>query len=84
MSRKITIYKYEGNTDWSVDVEDSYGKVHHVGYWDELSTNTRMIIESKARYVWKTEVEPKKDLLGDAIAECVKMDMDRGVEPSLD
>ena len=84
MSRKITIYKYEGNTQWSVDVEDSYGKVHHVGYWDELSTNIRMIIESKARWIWKTEVEPKEDLMGKAIAECVQMDIDRGVEPSLD
>ena len=43
-----------------------------------------MIIESKARWIWKTEVEPKEDLLGDAIAECVQMDKDRGVEPSLD
>ena len=43
MSRKITIYKYEGNTDWSAEAEDSYGKLHHLGYYNELSTNTRMI-----------------------------------------
>ena len=30
------------------------------------------------------EVKPKEDLLGNAIAECVQMDIDRDVEPSLD
>ena len=81
MSRKITIYKWQGNTQWSIDVEDSYGKVHHVGY-----TNTKdfQYLENKAEEIWKNEVKPKKDLLGDAIAECVQMDKDRGVEPSLD
>ena len=84
MSKKITIYKWQGNTQWSVDVEDSYGKEHHLGYYDELSTNVSAVIEAKARLIWKNEVEPKKDLLGDAIAECIQMDIDRGVEPSLD
>ena len=84
MSRKITIYKYEGNTDWSAEATDSYGKLHHLGYYNELSTNTRMIVEAKAKTIWKNEVEPKEDLLGNAIAECVQMDKDRGVEPSLD
>ena len=81
MSRKITIYKYEGNTQWSVDVEDSYGKEHHLGYFKEISLDG---IEILAEEIWKNEVKPKEDLLGDAIAECVQMDIDRGVEPSLD
>ena len=87
MARKITIYKWQGNTSYSVDVEDSYGKVHHVGYYrvanlDELTSIEE--IETKAEEVWANEVKPKEDLLGDAIAECVQMDIDRGVEPSLD
>ena len=95
MSRKITIYKYEGNTDWSVEVEDSYGKIRHLGYLrceviDELrflnhpNTVTQQNIIEQAEEIWENEVEPKEDLLGDAIAECVQMDIDRGVEPSLD
>ena len=82
MSRKITISKYQGNTDWSVEVKDSYSKLHHLGYvgnhFDE------QLLYAKAEYIWENEVKPKKDLLGDAIAECVQMDEDRGVEPSLD
>ena len=81
MSRKITIYKYQGNTHWSVDVEDSYGTEHHLGYYTWLNDEE---IEKKAKLIWSNEVEPKEDLLGNAIAECIQMDKDRGVEPSLD
>jgi hypothetical protein len=95
MSRKITIYKFSGNTDYSVNVEDSYGKEHHLGYISDGAIDslrflnypknvTRKNLIEQAEEIWKSEVEPKKDLLGDAIAECVKMDEERGVEPSLD
>ena len=86
MSRKITIDKYQGNTHYSVSVFDSYGTEHHLGYkgQGELHELGMSIIESSAEEIWANEVEPKKDLLSDAIAECVQMDIDRGVEPSLD
>ena len=42
------------------------------------------IIESKAEEIWANEVKPKEDLMSKAIAECIQMDIDRGVEPSLD
>ena len=84
MRRKITIHKWQGNTHWSVDVEDSYGKEYHLGYSRVLSESLHKHIEEKAEEIWKNEVEPKEDLLGNAIAECVQMDKDRGVEPSLD
>ena len=32
MSRKITIYKWQGNTQWSAECEDSYGCLHFLGY----------------------------------------------------
>ena len=38
MSRKITIYKWQGNTQWSVDVEDSYGTTHFIGYFNTLGS----------------------------------------------
>ena len=84
MSKKITIYKWQGNTQWSVDVEDSYGKEYHLGYYEILSPEILGEIEADAEMLWQNEVEPKKDLLGDAIAECIQMDIDRGVEPNLD
>ena len=96
MSRKIIISKYQGNTVYSVSVFDSYGTEHHLGYItneaiDELQflnyqTNghTNLSVIEQAQQVWGNEVKPKEDLLGDAIAECVKMDKERGVEPSLD
>ena len=85
MSRKITIHKYEGNTQWSVNVEDSYGKEYHLGYWINVDYDSfSSYIEEKAKEIWKNEVEPKEDLMGKAIAECIQSDIDRGVEPCLD
>ena len=87
MSRKITIYKYQGNTDWSVEVEDKYGKLHHLGYWVNVDYDSfSSYIEEKAEEIWEHETPPNKEdeLLANAIAECIQMDIDRGVEPNLD
>ena len=82
MSREIKIHKFEGNTQYSVHVIDSYGKEHHLGYWQHLENHD--LIYAKASHIWANEVEPKEDLLGNAIKECIQSDIDRGVEPSLD
>ena len=85
MSRKITISKYEDNTQWSVNVEDSYGKLYHLGYWVNVDYDSfSSYIEGKAKEIWKNEVKPKEDLLGNAIKECIQSDINRGVKPSLD
>ena len=85
MSRKITISKYEDNTQWSVNVEDSYGKLYHLGYWINVDYDSfSSYIEGKAKEIWKNEVKPKEDLLGNAIKECIQSDINRGVKPSLD
>ena len=95
MSRKITIYKFSGNTDYSVNVEDSYGKEHHLGYISDGAIDslrflnypknvTRKNLIEQAEEIWANEVKPKEDLLGDAIAECIELDKKRGVEPNLD
>ena len=81
MSRKIIIDKYQGNTHYSVSVFDSYGTEHHLGYYTWLNDEE---IEKKAKIIWVNEVKPEEDLLGNAIAECIQMDKNRGVEPSLD
>ena len=81
MSRKIVIDKYQGNTVYSVSVFDSYGTEHHLGYYTWLNDEE---IEKKAKIIWANEVKPEEDLLGNAIAECIQMDEERGVEPNLD
>tara|TARA_R110002020_G_scaffold468095_1_gene692119 strand:+ start:453 stop:728 length:276 start_codon:yes stop_codon:yes gene_type:complete len=91
MARKITISKYQGNTDWSIEVEDKYGQLHHLGYYPahqfvDKNKDDLTNIEGKAEEVWKNETPPdeKAELLSKAIAECIQSDIDRGVEPSLD
>ena len=81
MSRKITIHKYEENTQWSVNVEDSYDQEYFLGYYKELDSKH---IEEKAEKIWKNEVKPKENLLGNAIRECIQSDINRGVKPNLD
>ena len=88
MSRKIVISKYEGNTVYSVNVFDSYGTEHHLGYIhvsdiDSLEVNDRSIA-SCAHQIWADEVEPKEDLLGNAIGRCIEIDKENGLEPNLD
>ena len=84
MSRKINISKYEGNTHYSVHVINSFGTEHHLGYWSELDNSVMLVIEAKARVIWENEVEPKEDLLGKAIKECIEIDRKAGRLPSLD
>ena len=88
MSREIVINKYEGNTVYSVSVIDSYGVETHLGYLhhtelDKLIVNNTTIREHSEK-IWANEVKPEEDLLSNAIAECIKLDEERGVEPNLD
>ena len=81
MSRKINISKYEGNTHYSVSVTDKYGQEHHIGYYKHLYTNK---LQEKAEEIWSNEVKYEPSLLDKAIAQCVQIDIERGVEPLLD
>ena len=86
--RKINISKCEGNTHWSVHVIDSYGTEHYIGNLnvgdvDNLEVNDRSIA-SYAHQIWADEVEPKENLLSNAIGKCIEIDKERGVEPKLD
>jgi len=84
MSRKINISKHKGNTHYSIHVTDSYGTEHHIGYSSELGDDMLTEIERQARDIWANEVKPKEDLLSKAIANCIELDIKRGVEPNLD
>ncbi len=76
--RDYKITKYMNNTHYIVNVVDSYNQEH---------TSFFRTIEECHQYVykvWENEVKPKEDLLSKAIANCVKLDINRGVEPILD
>ena len=77
--RNVTISKTNG-TMWTCEVTDSYG-ITHVNYFKtelEASKWTYYICENEDIKV------DSDDLMSKAIAECIKMDEERGVEPNLD
>ena len=75
MSRKITIDKHQGNTHWSIEVEDSFGQKHHLGYSSNLDKlYISSAIEDKAMDIWSNEVQKDEDLLGKAIENCIEID----------
>ena len=76
--REIKINKYKGNTHYSVHVVDGYKTEHHLGYYNELGINLHSI-QKKAEEIWANEVKPKEDLLGKAIAQCIKLDKKAGI-----
>ena len=65
---------------WKCEVTDSYG-ITHVNYFE-----TKEDCMKQVYYTWENEDNTvnSDELLSKAIAECVQMDIDRGVEPSLD
>ena len=81
MSRKIIISKYKDNTHYSVHVVDGFGQEHHLGLLEYFTSSE---IDDKAHHIWNNEVKREVSSMDKAIAECVKMDIDRGVEPILD
>ena len=83
MSREIIINKYEGNTHYSVNVIDSYGKEHHLGYYGIGPLNTSNI-QTQAEEIWANEVKPEVDLMAEAIKECIKIDRKAGRLPNLE
>jgi len=81
MSKKINISKYEGNTHYSIDVIDSFGVEHHLGYYKQYSIYN---IEKIAKEIWANEVKPEEDLMAKAVLDCICLDEIRGVKPDLD
>ena len=81
MGRKIVIETYEDNTVYSVNVFDSYGTEHHLGYYTWLNDEE---IEKRAKIIWSNETKNEVDLMSKAIKECIEIDKKSGIEPSLD
>ena len=77
--RNVKITKANG-TMWKCEVTDSYG-ITHVNYWETQEQASKWTY-----YIWENEdnVVDVDELETKAIQECIQMDIDRGVEPSLD
>ena len=54
-----------------------------MGDVDSLEVNDRSIA-SYAHQIWLDEVEPKENLLSNAIGRCIEIDEENGLEPDLD
>ena len=65
---------------WRTSVYDSYGK-YYENYFETKEEANKWIY-----YIWENEDNKvnSDDLMSKAIAECIQMDEERGVEPNLD
>ena len=78
--RNCNISKKQNAKMWTCEVTDSYG-ITHVNYFETEEDASKWVY-----YIWENEDNKvnSDDLMSKAIAECVKIDIERGVEPSLD
>ena len=78
--RNCNISKKQNAKMWTCEVTDSYG-ITHVNYFETEEDASKWVY-----YIWENEDNKvdKDDLMSKAIAECIQMDEERGVEPSLD
>ena len=79
MSRKININKYQGNTVYSVYVEDSFGQEHHLGYYNKLTPEIMSEIEADAEMLWQNEVKNEPSSMDLAISALIKLDEQSGI-----
>lgn len=84
MSREIKINKYEGNTHYSITIVDSFNQEHHVAYEHKLDNDILAKYEQMACDIWANESERVISSMDKAIAECIELDIARGVTPTLD
>ena len=78
--RNCNISKRQNAKMWTCEVTDSYG-ITHVNYFETEEQASKWVY-----YIWENEDNyvDSDELLAKAIEECVKMDEERGIEPSLD
>ena len=78
--RNYNISKKLNAIMWKCEVTDSYG-ITHVNYFETEEKASKWVY-----YIWENEDNKvnSDDLMAKAIAECIQMDEERGIEPSLD
>ena len=80
MHRDYEIRRKAGDKMWTCEVTNSYGETH-TNYFE-----TERQCREHIYYTWENEDNKvnSDELLSNAIAECVKLDEARGVNPDLD
>ena len=81
--RDYNIKKYKGNTHYSVNVTDSYGR-ERSSFFRKIYECYEFIYDVWDNEVPKTKQELQEELLGNAIANCIKIDEANGLTPKLD
>jgi len=71
--RDYNIKKYEGNTHYSVDVTDSYGR-EKGSFFVTLDECYEYVYDVWNNEVPKTEKELQEELLSRAIVECINLE----------
>ena len=81
--RDYNIKKYKGNTHYSVNVIDSYGR-EKSNFFRTLDQCYEFIYDVWSNEVPKTDKELQEELLSSAISNCIKLDETNGLTPKLD
>ena len=81
--RDYNIKKYKGNTHYSVNVIDSYGR-EKGNFFRTLDECYEFVYDVWSNEVPKTDKELQEELLSSAISNCIEIDRGNGIEPSLD
>ena len=81
--RDYNIKKYKGNTHYSVNVTDSYGR-ETGSFFVTLDECYEYVYEVWENEVPKTEKELQEELLHRAIANCIDIDIKNNITPNLD
>ena len=71
--RDYNIKKYEGNTHYSVDVTDSYGR-EKGSFFKTLDECYEYVYDVWSDEVPKTDKELQEELLNRAIVECINLE----------
>ena len=81
--RDYNIKKYNGNTHYSVNVIDSYGR-EKGNFFRTLDECYEFVYDVWSNEVPKTDKELQEELLSSAISNCIKLDETNGLTPKLD
>ena len=81
--RDYNIKKYKGNTHYSVNVIDSYGR-EKSNFFRTLDECYEFIYDVWSNEVPKTDKELQEELLSGAIYNCIQIDKSNNINLNLD
>ena len=81
--RDYNIKKYKGNTHYSVNVTDSYGR-EKGNFFTTLDECYEFVYDVWSNEVPKTDKELQEELLSGAIYNCIQIDKSNNINLNLD